>query len=110
MSDSTITFGVLPAVVVVFAWDRIPVAIVAVGAALSLWATGVLNLEQALDGFGDPTMIFIASLFVVSEGLDASGVTAWLGQQLIERVGDSRARLIVYTLLLVLLVPVFWGF
>jgi di/tricarboxylate transporter len=101
VSDSTITFLLLAAVVVVFAWDRIPVAIVAVGVALSLWATGVLNLEQALSGFGDPTVIFIASLFVVSEGLDASGVTAWLGQQLTERVGASRARLIVYTLLLV---------
>jgi len=101
MGDSTITFLVLAAVVVVFAWDRIPVALVAIGAALSLWATGVLDLDQSLAGFGDPTVIFIASLFVVSEGLDASGVTAWLGQQLIERVGDSRTRLIVFTLLLV---------
>jgi len=45
VSDSTITFLVLAAVVLVFAWDRVPVAIVAVGAALSLWATGVLNLD-----------------------------------------------------------------
>jgi di/tricarboxylate transporter len=101
MSDSTITFLVLAAVVIVFAWDRVPVALVAVGTALALWATGVLDLNQALSGFGDPVVIFIASLFVVSEGLDASGVTAWLGQQLIERVGDSRTRLIVLTMLLV---------
>src|SRR5215467_4746428 len=101
MSDSTITFLVLAAVVIVFALDRIPVALVAVGTALALWATGVLDLNQALSGFGDPVVIFIASLFVVSEGLEASGVTAWLGQQLIERVGDSRTRLIVLTMLLV---------
>ena len=101
MSQMTITFLILAAAVVVFVWDRLPVAIVALGVALSLWATGVLDLDQALGGFGDPTVIFIATLFVVSEGLDASGVTAWLGQQLIERVGDSRTRLIVYTLLLV---------
>ena len=73
----------------------------AIGVALSLWATGVLDLDQALGGFGDPTVIFIASLFVVSEGLDAAGVTAWAGQQLIARVGDSRTRLIVLTMLLV---------
>jgi di/tricarboxylate transporter len=101
MSQMTITFLILAAAVVVFVWDRFPVAIVALGVALSLWATGVLDLNQALGGFGDPTVIFIASLFVVSEGLEASGVTAWLGQQLIERVGDSRTRLMVYTLLLV---------
>ena len=52
-------------------------------------------------GFGDPTVLFIASLFVVSEALDASGVTAWAGQQLISRVGTSRTRLFVLMMLLV---------
>src|SRR3954451_1280595 len=101
MSDSTITFIVLGAAVAVFVWDRLPVAIVAVGVALALWATGVLELEQALAGFGDPTVIFIASLFVVSEGLEAAGVTAWAGRELGRHAGDSRTRLIVLTLLLV---------
>jgi di/tricarboxylate transporter len=101
LSDSTITFVVLGAAVVVFVWDHLPVAIVAIGVALSLWATGVLDLEQALAGFGDPTVIFIASLFVVGEALDASGVTSWAGQQLISRVGTSRTRLFVLMLLLV---------
>ncbi len=78
----------------------LPVAIVAVGVALSLWATGVLELEQALAGFGDPTVIFIASLFVVSEALDSTGVTAWAGQQLITRAGESRTRLLILTMLL----------
>ena len=101
MSDSTITFIVLGAAVVVFVWDRLPVATVAVGVALSLWATGVLDLDEALAGFGDPTVIFIASLFVVSEGLEAAGVTAWAGNELVARVGASRTRLIVLTMLLV---------
>ena len=87
VSDATISFVVLAAVVVVFVWDRLPVAIVAIGVALSLWATGVLDLGQALDGFGDPAVLFIAALFVVSEALDATGVTAWAGQELIARVG-----------------------
>jgi di/tricarboxylate transporter len=101
MSDETITFLIIGAVVAVFIWDKLPVAIVAVGVALSLWATGVLTLEQSLAGFGDPTVLFIASLFVVSEGLDASGVTSWAGQELVARVGDSRTRLIVLMMLLV---------
>jgi di/tricarboxylate transporter len=101
LSDSTITFLVLAAVVAVFVWDYLPIAVVALGTALALWATGVLTLDQALGGFGDPTVIFIASLFVVSESLDAAGVTAWLGQQLIAQVGKSRARLIGLTMLLV---------
>jgi di/tricarboxylate transporter len=104
MSDITITFLVLAAVVVVFIWDRLPVAIVALGTAVSLWATGVLNLGQALAGFGDPTVLFIAALFVVAEALDASGVTAWAGQQLLAGAGENRTRVIVYMLVLVALV------
>ena len=67
MSDSTIMFLILGAAVAVFIWDRIPVGIVAFGVAISLWATGLLTIEQSLAGFGDPTVIFIAALFVVSE-------------------------------------------
>ena len=48
-----------------------------------------------------PDVLFIASLFVVSEGLDATGVTAWAGSQLIARAGESRARLVLLTMLLV---------
>ena len=101
MSDTTITFLVLAATVIVFVWDQVPVAIVAIGVALSLWATGVLDLNQALHGFGDPAVLFIASLFVVSEALDATGVTSWAGQELINRSGESRTRLIVLMMLLV---------
>ena len=91
MADSTIVFVVLAGVVVLFVSNVVPVEIVAVGTALTLWATDVLDLDQALAGFGDPTVVYIASLFVVSEALDATGVTAWAGQQLVARAGSSRA-------------------
>ena len=103
MSDIALTFAILGLIVALFISNKVPVGIVAIGAALSLWATGVLDLGQVLAGFGDPAVLFIASLFVVSEGLDATGVTAWAGQQLIDRAGESRTRLIVYMMLLVAL-------
>lgn len=60
----------------------------------------MLTLDQALAGFGDPAVLFIASLFVVSEALDATGVTAWAGQQLVAGAGASQRRLIVLMMLL----------
>jgi di/tricarboxylate transporter len=107
MSDETITFLILGALVVVFVWDRLPVAVVAVGVALSLWATDVLTLEQSLAGFGDPTVLFIASLFVVAEALDATGVTGWVGQQLTARSSSSMDRMLVLTMLVCALLTVF---
>ncbi|RZI94086.1 MAG: SLC13/DASS family transporter [Microbacterium sp.] len=93
MEPASWTFLILGAAVVAFVTSRVPLAIVAVGVALALWATGVLTLPEALAGFGDPTVLFIASLFVVSEALDATGVTAWLGHQVITRAGSSRRTL-----------------
>lgn len=101
MADSTIAFLVLGAVVVLFVSNRLPVELVAVGAGLTLYATGVLELEQVLAGYGDATVVLIASLFVVSEGLDATGVTTWAGQQMIARAGSSRSRLLVLVMVLV---------
>ncbi|MBX3285294.1 MAG: SLC13 family permease [Actinobacteria bacterium] len=101
MADSTISFLVLGAVVVLFVWNRIPVELVAIGAGLALYATGVLELDQVLAGYGDATVVLIASLFVVSEGLDATGVTTWAGQEMIARAGTDRSRLLVYVMLLV---------
>jgi di/tricarboxylate transporter len=101
MSDIAISFAVLAALVILFVWNRFPVELVAIAGALTLYATGILDLGQTLSGFGDPTVIFIATLFVVSEGLDAGGVTAWAGQRLVSLAGASRTRLLVLMMLLV---------
>src|SRR6188768_2908264 len=98
MSDETITFLIVGITVAVFVWDRLPVGVVAFGVALSLWATDVLTLDQSLAGFGDPTVIFIASLFIVSEALDSTGITAWAGQQLIAGAAASQTKLMVLML------------
>jgi di/tricarboxylate transporter len=103
MTDIQITFAVIAAIVALFVWGRLPVEVVAIGAALVLWATGVLTIEQVLGGFGDPIVVFIAALFVVSEALDATGVTAWAGQQLIDRAGPSQSRLLVLMMVVVAL-------
>ena len=104
LSPITATAGIIVLVVILFVWNRLPVVFVAIFTALALWATGVLSLNQALAGFGDPAVIFIASLFVVSAGLEMTGVTAWAGQLLIRYAGeDSRARLLVLMMVLVAL-------
>ena len=95
------TLLILGIAVVAFMTGRIPIAIVAVGVSVLLWATGVLTLHESLAGFGDPTVVFIASLFVVSDALDATGVTAWAGQQAVKHGGKSRAGLLITICLLV---------
>jgi di/tricarboxylate transporter len=86
---------VIVATIVLFTWNRLPVVVVAIGAALALWATGVVTLDQAFAGFGDRAALFVASLFIVSAALDRTGVTAWAGQYLIAKAGAGQTRLLI---------------
>ncbi len=101
MTDIWIVFGIIAVVIALFVWDRLPVVVVCVGCALSLWLTGVVTLNQSLAGFGDPATVFVASLFVVSAALEKTGITARAGQLLVSGAGDSRPRLIGLMMLFV---------
>lgn len=104
MADSTIVFLVLAGLVVVFVVDVVPAEVAAMAGALTLWATGVLDADQTVAGFGNPTVIFVGALLVVAAALDASGVTAWAGQLLVGLAGHSHRRLTVATMGLAALV------
>ncbi|SIT77103.1 SLC13 family permease [Microbacterium sp. RU33B] len=95
------TFAILALAIIAFASNRIPLGIVAVGVSLALYFTGVLTFPQSVAGFGDPTVLFIASLFIVSESLDSTGVTAWAGQKVIGAAGTKRTPLLLVICLLV---------
>ncbi|RDJ24035.1 SLC13 family permease [Bosea caraganae] len=96
MSPIESTAIIIAVTIALFAWNRLPVIVVAFAAALSLWAAGVVTLEQALAGFGDRAVLFIASLFIVSAALEKTGVTAWAGQILIAKAGENnRTRLLI---------------
>ena len=89
------TLVILLCAVIAFVSNRIPLGVVAVGVSVALYVTGVLDLNSALAGFGDPTVIFIAALFVVSEALESTGIVAWAGQQVIARTGTERRPLLL---------------
>ena len=75
MIDPTIaTFVVLALAVVGFMTNRLPLVVVALFVPVALWATGVLSLDEALTGFSDPIVLFIATLFVLSEEIGRAHV------------------------------------
>lgn len=103
IAASTTTFVILVVAVAVFISNKLPPSVVAVTVALALYLTGVLTLGQTVADFGDPLIVYIASLFVVSEALDATGVTAFAGQQLMARTG-TRPRSVVLGLMILVAV------
>lgn len=76
MAPVVVTLVVLGLSLVAFLSGRVPAPLVAIGSAMALWATGVIPLDDALAGFADPSVVFIAALLVVSTALQSTGIAA----------------------------------
>ena len=50
---------------------------------------------KAFSGFSQPVVITLLSLFIITRGLDKSGITRWLARSLIRLGGNREGRLIV---------------
>ena len=94
MSDATLSLVILAVTIVLFVWNRLPVGVVAIASALALYFCGLIDLAGLTTGLGDNVIVFIAALFVVSEGLEASGITAWAGRLLTRAAGTGRVRVL----------------
>ncbi|KEF42288.1 MAG: hypothetical protein ER33_07140 [Cyanobium sp. CACIAM 14] len=92
--------GILAVAIVLFAWGRPRADIVGLLVVLALMATQILTPQEALAGFGSPVVILIAAIFIVSEGLVATGVAQRLGDAVVQLGKGSEARLITAVMLL----------
>lgn len=81
--------------IALFVWGKLTPDTVAIMSMLALFLTGILDLKEALSGFSNPTVIMIASLFIIGEGLSQTGWTALAGQKFVNWAGKSIPKLLV---------------
>jgi len=74
---------VLALTLILFIWGKYPPDLVALFSMLCLYLSGTLELNEALSGFSNATVVMIAGLFVVGEGLARTGWTALAGQKFV---------------------------
>ncbi|WP_370392190.1 SLC13 family permease [uncultured Winogradskyella sp.] len=90
---------ILTITILLFIWGKFTPDIIALLSMLSLFAFGILNLSETLSGFSNPTVIMIAALFIIGEGLSQTGWTARAGEKFMELAGKSTTRLLLITTL-----------
>lgn len=78
-----------------FIWGKFTPDIVALISMVSLFLTGILDTTETLSGFSNPTVIMIASLFIIGEGIAKTGWTAMAGKKFVEWAGKSQSKLLV---------------
>lgn len=100
MTQAWIATGILVVTMAAFAWGRLRPEVVALGAVLAVGLSGIMPPAEAFAGFGDPTVVTIASLFVVSAGLERTGVAVTAARWLLRAVGAREAALVAAVMLL----------
>jgi len=68
---------------------------VAFGLLVTLALGGLVTVDEAFSGFGSPALIAVAAIFVISAGLDRTGVGSLASQPLRVAAGRSYRRLLV---------------
>lgn len=63
--------------------------------------TGILSVSETLAGFSDASVILIAALFIIGDGLVRTGIVYRLGDWLVKTSGSSETRLLVLLMLAV---------
>lgn len=78
-----------------FIWGKFTPDIVALISMIALYLTGILTPAETLSGFSNPTVIMIAALFIIGEGIAQTGWTAMAGKKFVEWAGKSVPKLLV---------------
>ncbi len=86
---------ILALTIVLFVWDKYPPDVVALMSMIALFLAGILNLTETLSGFSNPTVIMIAALFIIGEGLSRTGWTALAGKKFVTFAAKSTNKLLI---------------
>ena len=119
-----LVFGLTLATFAAFLRDRIPVELVALGAAGLLLVTGVVGRDDLLAAFANPAPVTIGALFILTAALERTGQIAMLGRlfNVVAKGSETRALVAILlvcivcsafinnTPLVVILMPVVLGF
>ena len=90
-----IVLVVLVGAVGLFVTERLRVDLVAVLVLLALALTGLVTPAQAVSGFSSPAVVTICGIFILSAGLQRTGVANYLGRWVERMGGHSEVRLIL---------------
>ncbi|RBI63177.1 SLC13 family permease [halophilic archaeon] len=90
-----IVFGIIVAALVLFATEPVPIDVTAIGVMVALMVlepwTGITP-ELGLSGFASTATITVLAMFILSHGVQRTGVVQILGRKISQITGDSETK------------------
>jgi di/tricarboxylate transporter len=105
--DIVLCMAILIAAILLFAWDRVPADVVALGVMLAVIAAGLLPADKAFAGFSSDTVIMILGLLIMSAGLIQTGVVEITGRYVFDLAGRNPAIFLPLIMVSVAIVSAF---
>ncbi|MFZ4827608.1 MAG: SLC13 family permease, partial [Phototrophicaceae bacterium] len=85
--------------IILFSVEWFSADVVALGLMLALVLSGLLEPQEAFDGFGSETVMMILGLLILTESLVHTGMVDLLGSWLVKVIGNRPSRIKQFTLI-----------
>lgn len=92
-----IAFGILFAMMAMFAWGKLRYDLVALGGLLLAVLAGIVPYDKAFSGFSDDIVIIVASALLVSAAVERSGIIERLIRPVSPYLTTTTAQVVVLT-------------
>ncbi len=100
-SQLALVLGLLGGCIALFIVNKPRLDVVALLAMVALPLCGLVTVPEALAGFSDPSVVLIAALFIVGDGLVRTGLAVQIGDFLLRHAAGSEGRLLALLMLAV---------
>lgn len=86
-TDQALIFAILGTTIALFLWGRWRHDVVAIAALLACVLAGLTPSEAAFSGFGNPAVITVAAVLILSFGLQTTGAVEAMAQRVLPKQG-----------------------
>lgn len=101
--DQVLSFAIIALMMAAFVWGRLRYDLVACGALIAAFATGIVPFDKAFSGFSDDIVIIVGSALLVSAGVARSGIMEYAIQRFAPNVSGVRAQLVLLVVVVTVL-------
>jgi len=93
-NEILLVLGIVAVTLLLLISERLRIDLIALLVLVILAVTGLLTPTEALSGFSNPAVITVWAVFILSGGLNRSGIARAIGRMVLRFAGDGEARLI----------------
>ncbi|WP_332899175.1 SLC13 family permease [Haladaptatus sp. CMSO5] len=100
-SGALVVFGLIAVTVVLFVTERLPADITAIALLVTMvilqpWTQ--ISPQEAISGFSNAATITIVAMYILSSGIEQTGIVTHLGRRVGEYTAGSRTKLLAATI------------